>query len=218
MGLIASVVGATGLVGRELIAQLCDDKDIDAVHALSRRALPDLQHIHQSKLSQWEVDFDRLADVAWPCCDVLFCCLGTTIKAAGSKDRFRMVDVDYVVGSAHRAHQAGASTLAIVSALGADPKSKVFYSRTKGEMEAAVSALDFAHVVIVRPSLLEGPRADRRVGERVALAASKLINPILPARYRPVAASAVARAMLASAKSDARGITIFGSEQLATFV
>jgi aspartate-semialdehyde dehydrogenase len=103
MGVIASVVGATGLVGRDLVSLLCDDAEIDAVHILGRRVMPDFRYINNPNLNQHVIDFDRLADSPWPHCDVLFCCLGTTIKAAGSRDAFRIVDVDYVVGSAYRA-------------------------------------------------------------------------------------------------------------------
>jgi uncharacterized protein YbjT (DUF2867 family) len=217
MGLIASVVGATGLVGRDVVSLLCGDADVDAVHLFVRRALPESQLTSNPKLTQHVIDFDRLEDISWPRCDVLFCCLGTTIKAAGSRDAFRTVDFDYVVGSARRARQAGASSLIVVSALGADAKSTVFYNRTKGEMEAAVAILGFEHVAIVRPSLLDGARTELRIGERLALAASKLINPLLPARYRPVPVRSVARAMRAVTKNNAPGITILESEQIARF-
>lgn len=215
MGMIASVVGATGLVGSALVALLCNDADVDAVHVLVRRTLPDARLARHPRLVQHVIDFDRLAGISWPRSDVLFCCLGTTIKAAGSQSAFRTVDFDYVVESARRARQAGASTLIVVSALGADAKSKVFYSRTKGEMEAALTALGFDSVCIVRQSLLEGVRAESRTGERLALAVSKLIHPVLPARYRPVPARSVAQTMIAFAKSKDRGITIIESGQIA---
>ena len=208
MGMIASVIGATGLVGRDLVSLLCSDADVDAVHILVRRAPSGPQLTNSRKLVQHIIDFDRLADISWPHCDVLFCCLGTTIKVAGSREAFRTVDFDYVVESAQRARQSGAASMIVVSALGADAHSTMFYSRTKGEMEATVSRSGFDSVTIVRPSLLAGARAELRIGERVALAASKLINPLLPARYRPVPALSVARAMLASAKNGATGITI----------
>lgn len=217
MGMIASVIGATGLVGRDVVSLLCADADVDAVHILVRRALSGPQLTNSPKLAQHVIDFDRLADISWPRCDVLFCCLGTTIKAAGSREAFRTVDFDYVVESAQRARRSGASALIVVSALGADANSKVFYSRTKGEMEAAVSILGFDSVTIIRPSLLAGAPAELRIGERLALAASKIINPFLSARYRPVPARSVARAMLASAKNGVVGITIIESEQLARF-
>ena len=215
MGMIASVVGATGLVGSALVSQLCNDADVAAVHIMARRALSDPHLVSNPKLTEHVIDFDRLTHFAWPHADVLFCCLGTTIKTAGSREAFRAVDFDYVVGSAQCARQAGASSLIVVSALGADARSKVFYNRTKGEMEAEVAKLGFENVVIVRPSLLQGMRTELRVGERIALAASKIINTILPARFRPVPSQSVARAMIAAAKSKHRGIAIIESEQIA---
>jgi uncharacterized protein YbjT (DUF2867 family) len=179
MGMIAGVVGATGLVGREVVAQLCSDTTVKSVHVFVRGAWNDSDTACIPKLVSHVVDFNQLASTPWPACDVLFCCLGTTIKSAGSRNAFRKVDVDYVVQSAYQARAAGATSLIVVSALGAHPQSKVFYNRTKGEMEAEVAALGFERVVIVRPSLLEGIRAKPRIAERLALAASRFINPIL---------------------------------------
>lgn len=217
MRMIASVVGATGLVGAEVVSLLCSDADVDEVHVLVRRTLDNPRLARNPKLIQHVVDFERLNQVSWPNADALFCCLGTTIKAAGSRSAFRTVDFDYVVGSARLARRAGASSLVVVSAVGADAKSSVFYSRTKGEMEAAVETLGFDSVVLIRPSLLEGARTESRFGERIALVASKLIRPLLPARYRPVTSQAVAHAMIASAKKRTRGVTVIESEQIAEF-
>lgn len=217
MGMIASVVGATGLVGSAVVSQLCSDADFKQVHVLTRRALTDAHLAQNPKLVQHVIDFNRLKNVSWPSADILFCCLGTTIKTAGSTEAFRLVDFDYVVGSAQCARHAGTSGLMVVSALGADAKSKVFYNRTKGEMEAQVATLGFDSVVIVRPSLLEGARAELRIGERLALAASKIIAPVLPARFRPVQSQSVARAMIATAKKQIPGVTIIESEQIAYF-
>ena len=214
MGMTASVVGATGLVGSALVSQLCRDDEVDAVHVLVRRALPAAVLACSPKLVQHVIDFDQSPKVSWPYSDVLFCCLGTTIRTAGSKEAFRAVDFDYVVGSAQRARNAGASGLVVVSALGANPKSKVFYNRTKGEMETGIAMLGFNSVVMVRPSLLQGVRAESRTAERLALAASKIITPILPARYRPVPAESVAHAMIAAGKRRPPGITIIESEQI----
>lgn len=200
-----------------MVSLLCGDADVAAVHVLVRRTLCASQYANNPKLIQHVIDFDRLDDVSWPRCRVLFCCLGTTINAAGSREAFRTVDFDYVVGSARRARQAGASSLIVVSAVGANTKSNAFYNRVKGEMEAAVSTLGFARVAIVRPSLLVGARDEMRIGERLALAASKMIHPLIPSRYRPVPALSVARAMLAAAKNSAPGVTIIESEQVAAF-
>lgn len=208
------MVGATGLVGSEVVAQLCNDPDIDAVHLLVRRPLADAAIAGNPKLIQHMIDFDRLPHVAWPRSDVLFCCLGTTIKTAGSKAAFRMVDFDYVVESARQARQSGASRAIVISALGADAKSGVFYNRVKGEMEAAVMALGFDATVVLRPSFLAGERAESRPGERFALAALKFGNMFLPAKYRSVPAAAVARAMIAAAKDDSSGTTVMESDRI----
>ena len=217
MGIIASVVGATGLVGAEVVSLLCADADVEKVHVVVRRTLTDLRLTRNPKLIQHVIDFERLDQVSWPRSDVLFCCLGTTIKAAGSQADFRKVDLDYVVESARLARRAGASGLVVVSAVGANAKSNVFYNRTKGEMEAAAASLGFDSVVIVRPSLLEGARAESRFGERLALTVSKLIRPLLPARFRPVSNQAVARAMIDVAKKQTHGVAIIESEQIGHF-
>src|SRR4051812_19609741 len=120
MGMTACVIGATGLVGGELLARLCRDAAFDVVHVMTRRSLDGHFVALGPKLIQHVVDFNRLAETDWPPCDVLFCCLGTTIRIAGSQAAFRTVDLDYVVESARRARMAGASRLIVVSAMGAD--------------------------------------------------------------------------------------------------
>ncbi|HCE09402.1 MAG TPA: oxidoreductase [Oxalobacteraceae bacterium] len=214
MGLVVSVVGATGLVGNELLGQLCDDGDIDAVHAVTRRPLAAVPLARNPKLTQHVVDFDRLAGSEWPPCDVLFCCLGSTIKAAGSQEAFCKVDLDYVVASARAARQAGATRLMVVSAMGANPHASVFYNRVKGQMEAAVASLGFDSVVIFRPSFLAGDRIESRPGERLALSLLKIGDLFLPKKYRSVPASAVARAMQVVAKANRRGVSIVESDKI----
>ena len=154
---IASVLvaGTTGLVGRALISLLETDPAVGLVHALLRRAAVDVPH--HPKLHLHLVDFHALP--ALPPVDAAFCGLGTTIKIAGSKDAFREVDFDHVVSVAKAAHAAGAKCLAVVSALGANAQSAVFYNRVKGEMEAAVARIGFDCLVILRPSLLIGDRS-----------------------------------------------------------
>jgi uncharacterized protein YbjT (DUF2867 family) len=166
---------------------------------------------------QHQVDFDRLAEVAWPRCDLLFCCLGTTIRKAGSQAVFRTVDFDYVVESARTARQAGATRLLVVSAMGADADSRVFYNRVKGEMERAVAALGYESVVIFRPALLSGERAERRPTEKAAQAAFKLFNPLLPRKYRSLPGTAVANAMVAMADKAPPGVTVVESDRLQAF-
>jgi uncharacterized protein YbjT (DUF2867 family) len=158
------------------------------------------------------IDFERLEsaeDALFG--DDLYCCLGTTIKAAGSQAAFRRVDHDYVLALARRAVAAGTARLFLVSALGADARSRVFYSRVKGEAEDAVAALPFRAVHIVRPSLLLGRRQESRPAERVGqwlgrLAAPLFIGPLAP--YRAIEAADVAAALVACAASPATGVHV----------
>ena len=210
MAISACVVGASGLVGRELLAQLCDDAGVAAVHAMLRRSVSKLGT--SPKLKQHVVDFDNLAAVDWPDCDAMFCCLGTTIKAAGSQPAFRRVDFDYVVQSAKKARQAGAKQLYVVSAMGADQHSRIFYNRVKGEMEAAVASLGYDSATIFRPSFLSGERLEKRQGEGLALSALKVGNLFLPKKYRSVPAQAVARTMLLALHQASRGVRIVESD------
>ncbi len=217
MGISSCVVGATGLVGRELVVQLCADPAFDVVHVLSRRPVDFTGSITKHTLVSHLVDFDQPDALTWPTCQVLFCALGTTIKTAGSQAAFRAVDLDYVVTAARHAQQAGATCLVVVSALGADQHSTVFYNRIKGEMEAAIGKLGFDAVTIVRPSLLAGKRDEQRTGERIAQAVLKFANPLLPKRYRSVPAAAVAWAMIAAAKNPVPGIMLIESDRLQEF-
>lgn len=212
MAISACVVGASGLVGREVVAYLCGDVGVDAVHLMLRRAQSGFGR--SPKLLEHLIDFDRMADADWPACEALICCLGTTIRAAGSRQAFRKVDFDYVVKSAQQSQQAGATRLMVVSAMGADRNSRIFYNRVKGEMEAAVASLDFDAVLIFRPSFLSGDRIEKRAGERLALSVLTLGNMFLPKKYRSVPARAVARAMVESLHQPHRGVRVIESDEL----
>ena len=203
---IALLAGASGLVGGHCLRLLLAEPTYGRVIALGRRALP-LQH---PKLEQKLVDFAHIADLV-PRADDVYCCLGTTIKKAGSQAAFRRVDHDYVVALAQAAKQAGARRFLLVSALGANPRSRIFYSRVKGEVERDVSAVPFTAVHIFRPSLLLGERGASRPFERLAFPLFKALTPLLvgPMRpYRAIAAETVARAMIRAALSDATGVSV----------
>ena len=147
-----------------------------------------------------------------PHVDDVFCCLGTTIKQAGSEAAFRQVDHDFVVGLANAGLRAGATQFLLVSAIGADPDSRVFYSRVKGETEAAIRGLPYQAVQIFRPSLLLGHRPEFRLGERIAMLAAPVLAPLLFSRlrrYRPIQAATVARAMVTIAHEAPRGPNVF---------
>ncbi|MDA1117061.1 MAG: NAD(P)H-binding protein [Proteobacteria bacterium] len=167
------------------------------------------------KLEVEVVDFERLGDRQVDAEDV-YCCLGTTIKVAGSQEAFRRVDHDYPVALARAAAKGGAKRFLVVSALGADPRAKVFYSRAKGEMEAAVRAAGVRGTYIFRPSLLSGPRTEKRLGEKVGLVVGAVLGPLL-GKYRPIHADLVAAAMItvaaqspASAAFDSHEIRMAG--------
>lgn len=191
---VALVAGATGLVGQAILALLLPDTRYSAVHVVGRRA-PAVQHpklvVHISA---------SLTDWACPAVDDVFIALGTTIKAAGSKAAFKAIDGDAVVTIAAAAKAAGATRLAVVSAMGASPLSGVFYNQVKGEMEVAVGALGFEALVIARPSLLSGDRdaleQPERVAEKLSLVAFRWLKPLIPANYRSIKASSVAQAMV----------------------
>ena len=189
----ALLVGATGLIGSFLLQRLLASDAYARVAVWVRR---DLGKTHP-KLKSDVVDFDRLHERRVEAEDV-FCCLGTTIKQAGSQAAFRRVDYDYPVALATAAAGGGAKRLLVVSALGANPDSSVFYSRVKGEMEIAVRAAGVPATIFFRPSLLSGPRKEVRRGERIGEAVGKLLGPLL-GKYRPIAADMVAAAMLKSA-------------------
>ena len=201
---VAMVAGATGLVGREILAALLADKTYTSVHCVGRRTLP-LQH---PKLVQHVVDFKALP--ALPRVDDCFIALGTTIKVAGSQAAFRAVDFDAVVALARAAHAQGATKLGVISAMGADARSPVFYNRVKGEMEAALASLGFDSLVIARPSMLAGHREalDQPVrnGERIALVVTRWLKPVIPANYRSIQAGDVARALVHAVKAGQPGV------------
>ncbi|WP_246739818.1 nucleoside-diphosphate sugar epimerase [Bradyrhizobium aeschynomenes] len=193
------IAGATGLVGRELLSGLLADPSVEHVHAVGRRA----PAVVSPKLTAHAVDFAALP--ALPAADELYLALGTTIKVAGSQAAFRAVDHDANLAVAKAALASGAKRVGLVSAMGADAKSRVFYSRVKGELEQDLAALPFAGVVIARPSLLVGARAELgqpdRPGEEWGNRLNKLIGFLIPANYKPIMAADVAHALLETVPS-----------------
>jgi len=215
MAISACVVGASGLVGREVVTQLCADAEVDVVHLIVRRKIDGFAGV--PKIVQHLIDFDNMAQVQWPKCDAIFSCLGTTIKTAGSQAAFRKVDFDYVVESAKYLRQAGTQRFMVVSAMGADSKSLVFYNRVKGDMETAIASLGYGAVSIFRPSFLTGERVEKRSGERVALFLMNFGDHLLPKKYRSIPARAVARAMVTALHSWSRGLQTLESDKLQQF-
>jgi uncharacterized protein YbjT (DUF2867 family) len=205
----ALVAGATGLIGSHVLQLLLADDTWARVVTVGRRLTP---NTHE-KLEQRVLDLGELEAVSGlPHTDDVFCCLGTTLKQAGSQPAFRRVDHAFVVGLGRAGLRAGASQFLLVSAVGADPASRVFYSRVKGETEAAIGRLHYKSTQIFRPSLLLGERQEFRIGERIAMWAAPLFSLVLISRlrhYRPIEAGTVARAMVNLAREAPLGPNVF---------
>lgn len=202
-GKTALLCGATGLVGGECLKVLVEDDYYRQIVVLTRRDLGEIGR--QGKVRQHILDFEELERYKeLVAADHVFCALGTTMRKAGSRQRFRRVDFEYPLQIARMALANGARHFSLVSSLGANPKSRTFYLRVKGEVEEAICGLGFPSVAILRPSLLVGERAEVRLGERIG----RLLLPLAPAKYRPTPAVAVARAMVALAKEEAPGCRI----------
>lgn len=211
-GAVAVVAGATGLVGRELVRQLSADETWREVRALSRRPLP--PDLIGPTVVQVQVDYSRLdPPPSWARADHVFCALGTTIRQAGSQAAFREVDFHYPIALARATLRLGARHFLLVSSVGANPGSRVFYSRVKGEVEAAIIGLGFRSATIARPSLLLGPREHPRLGEQIG----RVLGLLSPPPWRPVAAQQVARALVAAAKRDAPGVQVIENVRLRRF-
>ena len=210
----ALLVGATGLVGGHCLRQLLADDAWSEVVVLARRRLA----ASHPKLVARLVDFDRLGQLSgFPRVTDVFCALGTTIAKAGSQPEFFKVDFTYVVETARLAAVSGARQFLLVSAVGADRSSSIFYSRVKGETEEAVRKLPLPGIQIFRPSILAGERSESRPFERVGLAAFSavsfaMVGPLR--RYRPVAADDVARAMLEVARREIPGVNVYDSDRI----
>jgi uncharacterized protein YbjT (DUF2867 family) len=205
----ALLAGATGLVGSHVLEELLADDTWSHVVTVGRRTT---ERRHE-KLEQRIVDLSAVeAHGDLPPADDVFCCLGTTIRQAGSQGAFRRVDHDFVLGLARAGVRVGATQFLLVSAIGADPDSRVFYSRVKGEVETAVRALPYRAVQIFRPGLLLGHRTEFRLGERIAMYLAPIAQPLLMGplrRYRSIRASDVARAMVRTAREAPRGPNVW---------
>lgn len=212
---VALLAGATGLIGAALLALLRDSTRYRHTHVLLRRAVPGL--LADARVTPHIVDFAQLPDPL-PAVDDAYIALGTTIKVAGSQAAFRAVDFDFVLNTARAARAAGATRAAVVSALGADPDSSVFYNRVKGEMQAAIAQLGFESVVIAQPSLLVGDRAALGQPTRAAeVWINRLLKPwstLVPRGVRPIEAGAVARALLTATLAARPGVQVLSSAQM----
>jgi uncharacterized protein YbjT (DUF2867 family) len=208
-GRTALLAGATGLVGGECLRLLLAEVAYSRVIVLTRRDLGAIAR--HAKVTQLVTDLDGLGALRKSLqADDVFCALGTTIRKAGSQQKFRQVDYEYPLKLAQVARMNGASHYSIVSALGADPKSRVFYSRVKGEVEQALRAMRWPSLAILRPSLIAGDRAESRPMERLA---EHLLR-FAPSTWKPVAAADIAAAMVRTALRAPPGVTTIESRDI----
>ena len=205
----ALVLGSTGLVGSECVKQLLGDDTCTGVIALTRRAHE--RTITSPKLEIRTVDFDRLPDYADLFeVDQVFCALGTTARKTPSRDLYRRIDYDYPLAAARLALDNGASHYLVVTAIGANAHSRIFYNRLKGELEDSLALLDFRSLTIARPSVLIGDRAESRLSEKIAWSLAFMT----PRKYRPVPASRVATALVTAARDDFPGLRIIENREM----
>jgi len=213
----ALLVGATGLVGSYCLQALLTDPHYNSIVVLSRRVLP----FEHPKLKTILVDFTNLKEhSAQMRADHVFCCLGTTIKTAGSQENFRQVDFNYPYDIARIAVGEGAKQILLVSSIGASSQSKIFYNRIKGELEDALIPLPFQGTLIFRPSLILGNRPEKRPGERMGKILMGLFKPLLMGvlrKYRPIQARIIGESMVKMAEIELRGSHIFESDQIQFF-
>jgi uncharacterized protein YbjT (DUF2867 family) len=208
---VAWLAGGSGLVGGALLARLLRDASFERIVAVGRRRLPRDDPRLAQVLAEDFSSLEALAGAERP--GVAFCCLGTTMRKAGSRAAFRAVDHDAVVAFARAARDRGARAFLHVTALGADPRSLVFYNAVKGETEADVARLGIASVYAFRPSILDGEREERRPAERVGLVAMRALGPLL-GRYRPTPVGAVADAMIAAARAPSLGVHVVDAREM----
>lgn len=204
------LVGATGLVGRHVMALALSDPRISLVVAPTRRPVP-----AHPKLLAPLVDYERLAaDTAWLNTDAVICTLGTTMKTAGSKKAFERVDHDYPLNVARLARAQGAQTYVLNSAIGANAESRFFYNRVKGELEQDLNDVGFNSLTHVRPGVIGGSREEVRFGERALVLLLKVAAPLLPRRWQLNPPSSIARALLEAAINPLPGVHVITSEHL----
>jgi uncharacterized protein YbjT (DUF2867 family) len=208
------LVGATGLVGRECLRLLLADDAFGRIIVVTRRPLS--PEVRSPKLETHVLDFDHLNeyDTLFRV-DAILCALGTTIRAAGSRTRFRTVDYEYPLAFAKLGRRQGCEHFLVVSALGANSQSRVFYNRVKGQLEESLRGLGYPRLTIVRPSLLLGPRAELRLGEEVAKRVTRWLGPLVPRAFKPVEARTVATAIVRAARENGSGVRIIESGEIA---
>ncbi len=211
---VAVIAGTTGLVGSLLLDLLLEEEVYSRVIALTRKPLSK----EHPKLENQVVNFETLDEYAVQLKgDVVFCCLGTTIRQAGSQAAFRKVDYEYPVNLARITKAQGARQYLLVTALGSNKSSSIFYNRVKGEVEEAIGSINFEGYHIFQPSMLLGKRKEERAGEAAGKMVMKVLGFAIPKKYKAIEASKVARAMLEVARRNQPGAHIHFSDELQNF-
>ena len=208
----ALIVGATGLVGNMLAHLLVESAAYDRVLVLTRKPLG-WQH---PRLQEVPFEFGQPNGLLVRADDI-YCCLGTTIQRAGSKEAFRQVDYQFPLDIARLGLQNGASRFAIITSMGANASSPIFYNRVKGEIERDLTALNYPTLLIFRPSLLLGNRTEKRLSEQVSGGFMRLFAPLIPTKYRAIDAQKVATAMLSTMQQQRTGTSILESDEVQAF-
>ncbi|MEO5674408.1 MAG: NAD(P)H-binding protein [Chitinophagales bacterium] len=192
----ALLFGATGLVGNELLRKIVDDAHYNAIKVFVRRNIR-IQNLHAEIHLIDPENLSEYSDLFQG--DDCFCCLGTTMKKAGSKENFRKVDLEMVVNIAQLVRKNGVKRFIVISSLGADKSSSNFYLKTKGEMEEALQKISFDQLIILRPSILVGKRKEWRAGESIGILIGRLFSPFMIGplkKYKPIYVKSIARAIL----------------------
>jgi uncharacterized protein YbjT (DUF2867 family) len=205
----AIIAGASGLVGSALLPMLLAHPEYSRVISLGRKKLP----IVHTKLEQRVVDFNDLSLYDNPS-DHVYCCLGTTIRVAGSKERFFEIDHDYPLHLATAALRTGAKRYTVVTAVGSDPNSSIFYSSVKGKLEQHLQTLGYESVIIIRPSMLLGKRKETRPAEYISKHLMTFLAPIIPKRYRAVTDVEVAACMITHTLNKPGGIRLVENAEI----
>lgn len=208
----ALVVGASGLIGKHLTQKLLASQYYNKVTIIVRKKLT----IEHQKLEQLVMDFDKI-DTSKIIADDIFCCLGTTMKQAGSKEAFYKVDFTYPLNFAKAGLANGTKQFLIITAMGADEKSWIYYNRVKGEIEKALSDLRYPTLIILRPSMLAGEREHPRMGEKIGKVVMDFFAPLIPDNYKVIAGEKVAQAMLELAQKGIKNKDIYESGSLQKF-
>jgi len=212
-GQTAVVLGSTGLIGSEVLNQLLTDDAFTKVRALVRKPLS----ISHSKLEVCITDFSNYNDYQTKLGkgDCIFSCIGTTnAKVKGDKALYRTIDFDIPVNAARFGKEAGFHQFLLVSAVGANSKSSIFYSRVKGEVEEVIATFQFKSFHVFRPSVLLGNRNEKRMGERIGKVLFTVFSFLIPSKYKGIQAADVAKAMIKAAKERKKGMRFYYFEDM----